>query len=253
MDPIIKLIEPSNESKKILCEIDGYIDNIRCDKLTGKGSIDDYKNLFQRVFEYSDELTTQKISLDMDMKKLDKFADSAEQLTKTISDLTIRLKSIVAVNDIKFLNDFRDKVQKISKLYETIDEFQTTIIESSELYIPTTLEQINKKLRKITEEIDSSMVYLDNFTGIIGDNIIPKNALISDKMKESAQKTCDSLDERKKYINDPPSNKYIIMIIYILIIIVVISIAYYYKYKYTIEILVFIIVVSLIVMTLVLL
>jgi hypothetical protein len=237
-------VEPSPESKKILCEIDGYIDNIRCEKIMGKGSIDDYKVLFQKVFEYSDELASQKITLDMDMKKLDNFADSAEQLTENISNLTIKLKSIIAVNDIKFLNDFKDKVRKISKLYETIEEFQKTIIESSELYIPTTLEKVNNKLCKIIQEIDKSMIYLDNFTEIVENKIVPNDASISNITRESVQKTCDSLDARKKYINcaHPPDNfnKYMFMIIYIFIIIIILTLAYIYKYKYMTEMLVLI-------------
>lgn len=233
-----------NESKRLLYEIDTYVNKIKCDKFLRKGSLDDYKTLFQKVFEYSDEIECNRLNLEYDMKKLSNFAEVAEKLTENIECLTSKIKSIIEVNDIHFLTNFRNKVQKISKLYDTIEEFQTTVVKSSDLYIPKTLETVNSQLSRISKEIDKTMIYLDNFSGVVHSDLIPENAHISNDTKNKINKTCDYLDNRKD-----PSYKYIILIIYILLCIIVLLIAYIYKYKYIMEIFMLIIM-SLLFMTL---
>lgn len=190
-------IDISEEAQAVLKDIESYSEDIKAENFAGKGSLEDYQELFQKVCKYSQDLKDTNIDLTIDMDKLSDFAESAKALTGFIGSLTLSLRRVVTVSDITFLKDFKEKIYNISLLYKTIGDFQTTIIATANLKVPGSVSKILALLQKITSQINNTMTYMDYFTGIISKEEVDKSAYLTDDSRAALNRAISALDTWK--------------------------------------------------------
>ena len=70
--------EQNNETKLVLEQIKLYAGKIQCDVFHGKGSIDDYSELFRAASKIAND--SKQIKLDVDVDGFNEFADAADEL-----------------------------------------------------------------------------------------------------------------------------------------------------------------------------
>ena len=89
-----------------LCAIE-----IKCEDFHGKGSIDDYADLFMAASQIANQTNT--IALDIDIDGFNEFATAADELSALFKNFTTKLQKVNIINDRAFLISILNALQKI--------------------------------------------------------------------------------------------------------------------------------------------
>jgi hypothetical protein len=158
-----KIIQKYNDENdpslnEIMKEITNYAENINCTNFQGKGSIDDYAELFTVVSDLS-----KKNTFIMDISGFYEFGNAADELANLFKNYTVKLQSIYSINNIEFLKVIAASLQKISNLADVFGKLKETILVTSIVEIPKSLEDTRVILDGIMSEVDCAMKYIHHF------------------------------------------------------------------------------------------
>lgn len=145
----------------IMQEITQYAENIKCTNFQGKGSIDDYAELFTVASNLAKE--AKQTSLVIDISGFYEFGNAADELSKVFQEYIIKLKNINVVNDMDFLKAIVSSLKKISHLADVFGKFKETILATSIVQIPKSLEDTRFILDGVMSEVDCAMKYVHHF------------------------------------------------------------------------------------------
>ena len=112
---------PTSENAILLSQIKDYASKIQCSDFHGKGSIDDYTELFKAASQIAHESKQMQLSVDVD--GFNEFADAAEQLSTLFTGFIFRLQNVNVINDAAFLNSILSALKKIVHLSNTFGKF----------------------------------------------------------------------------------------------------------------------------------
>ena len=73
-----------------------YAEKIKCTDFQGKGTINDYANLFEAASKIANE--TKQIQLDVDIEGFNEFASAADDLSALFAEMTIKLQNVNKIN-----------------------------------------------------------------------------------------------------------------------------------------------------------
>jgi hypothetical protein len=151
----------STETNQLLSEIKTYASKITCSDFHGKGSIDDYAELFRAASNIANE--TKQMKLDIETTGFEDFGRAADELSLLFESYIIRLQNISIIDDVDFLRSVHDSLKKIYNLSETFGRFKQTILTTSTIKIPKSAHETKLVLENVMEELDCAMNYINYF------------------------------------------------------------------------------------------
>ena len=154
--------ELSDSSNNVLLnQIRYYASEINCSDFQGKGSIDDYKNLFNAASKIANE--SKQIQLDIDIEGFNEFGQAAEDLSNLFNGFIMRLENVNIINDSVFLSAISNALRKIVDLSKIFTRFKATILATSTIQIPKSAHDTSIIIKGVMDEINCAMGYIGHF------------------------------------------------------------------------------------------
>lgn len=179
--------DPNNE---LMNNIKDYASKINCSDFHGKGTIDDYSELFRAASKIANE--SKQIQLDVDVEGFNEFSQAAEDLSKLFESFTLRLQNINIINDSVFLTAIVSALEKIWILSETFGKFKKTILATTTIQFPKTAHETAVVLNGVMDEINCAMNYINHFVNPSQDALIDSE--LSPEEKNIISKAVDTID-----------------------------------------------------------
>ncbi len=180
------------ESDNLVNEIRNYATQIKCENFHGKGSIDDYTELFAAASKIATD--SKHMELDVDVDGFNEFATAADELSQLFTNFTRRLQNINIINDVAFLRAVSNALNKIVNLSNVFGRFKETILITSEIKVPKTASDAKVILADVMGEVNCAMNYINNF--VTPDSNL-SNGKLSNEDKHIISKAVDTIDNWK--------------------------------------------------------
>ena len=155
----IVIIDDDND--EILDQIKACAVQIKCENFHGKGSIDDYAELFSAASQIATQTNT--VALDINIDGFNEFAVAADELSALFQNFTTKLQKVNIINDKLFLTSILNALQKIVNLSNTFSKFKETILLTNTIDIPKSISETATVINEVSDEIDCAMQYINNF------------------------------------------------------------------------------------------
>jgi len=165
-----------SESSLIVDEIKLYAAKIKCTEFQGKGTIDDYSQLFIAASKIANE--TKQIELDVDVDGFNDFATAADELSALFNGFIVKLQNVNIINDSRFLASILNALKRIDNLSNVFGKFKETIMATSTIKIPKSAHDTALQIQNVMGELNCAMKYISHF--VAPTEIIPNNAQLDD-------------------------------------------------------------------------
>ncbi len=182
-------IEIYNNNNGVIDEIKHYAELIKCENFHGKGSIDDFSELFIAASKIANE--TKQMNLDIDTEGFNEFGKAADDLANLFNSFIVKLENVNIINDSNFLNSVLDALKKIVNLSNVFGKFKQTILATTSIKIPKSVEETSVILENVMREVNCAMNYISNF--VTPNPNLPNAQLDEDDIEiiKNAAKTID--------------------------------------------------------------
>jgi hypothetical protein len=160
---VIKYYDDSNDAGKsaIIAQIQTYAAEIQCSSFRGKGTIDDYTQLFQAAAQIANE--SAQMQLDVDIEGFNEFASAADDLSELFNSFIIKLQNVSIIDDTAFLSAVANALGKISNLSKVFGRFKETILATSTVHLPKSAHDTSVILQNVVGQINCAMTYITHF------------------------------------------------------------------------------------------
>jgi citrate lyase gamma subunit len=145
----------------IMQEISMYAGKINCSDFQGKGTVDDYMELFQAASDMAKHAKQTTLNINIDRFK--EFGNAADELSALFQNYIVKIENINVINDMAFLSEMLFYLKKIWNLSETFGKFKDTILGTSIIKIPKSLEDTRNIIDGVMSEVDCAMKYIECF------------------------------------------------------------------------------------------
>ena len=149
------------ETAQLLSSINSYANKIQCTDFQGKGTIEDYSQLFNAAAKIANE--SKHMQLDVDIDGFNEFADAADELSKLFSSFIVKLESVSIIDDVVFLRSVSIALEKIWKLSEVFGKFKQTILATSSVQLPKSTHETKVALESVISNVNCAMKYISHF------------------------------------------------------------------------------------------
>jgi hypothetical protein len=178
------------ESSVILNDIKAYAAQIKCENFHGKGTIEDYSELFRAASKIANE--TKQMQLNVDIEGFDEFGAAADELSNLFNGFIIKLQSINIIDDLNFLKSVRSALAKIARLADVFGEFKKTIIATATVELPKSAHDARLVVEGVMSEINCAMNYISHFVNPVAP--APTGAELSSVEKNVIEKAVDTIE-----------------------------------------------------------
>jgi hypothetical protein len=151
----------NNAADILLNQIKLYAAEINCSDFHGKGSIDDYTNLFNAASRIANE--TKQMHLDIDVEGFEDFGKAADELSELFNGFIIKLHQVNIIDDYAFLSSIASALSKIVNLSNVFGRFKETILATSTVQIPKSAHTTSVLIHNVSSQIDCAMKYINHF------------------------------------------------------------------------------------------
>ena len=158
-----------SETAMVFNQIKQYASQINCNSFQGKGTIDDYTQLFNVASQIANE--SSQMQLYVDVQGFTEFGNAADELSKLFSSFILKLQNVNIINDLMFLKNILIALEKICNLSDVFGRFKQTLIATSTIQIPKTTHDTSVILDSVMNEVNSAMNYISHF-------VCPENDII---------------------------------------------------------------------------
>jgi len=160
---VIKYYDDTHDSAKsaIIAQIELYASEIQCSNFHGKGSIDDYTQLFQAAAQIANESV--QMQLDVDVDGFNEFASAAEDLSALFTGFILKLQNVSIIDDTAFLTAVANALSKIANLSKVFGKFKETILATSTVQLPKSAHDTSVLIQNVSSQIDCAMKYINHF------------------------------------------------------------------------------------------
>jgi hypothetical protein len=184
---VVEIEDCSNNS--VLDQIKYYAGQIHCSEFHGKGTVEDYSVLFDAASRIVKE--TKQVQLDIDVEGFNEFSRAADELGQLFENFTIRLQNVNIIDDSVFLQSILTSLIKIDQLSNKFGKFKETILATSTIQLPCSVEETRTAIEDVTGEINCAMRYINHFVSPTGPLI---NSELSSVDKNAITKAAATLD-----------------------------------------------------------
>lgn len=151
-----------DSSANILVEqIKGYAQQLDCSDFHGKGSINDYNELFIAAGRIANE--SKQMELDVDIEGFNEFAAAADELSNLFNGFILKLQNVSIITDIQFLTSVSYALSRIVNLSETFGKFKQTIFSTSAVQLPQSAHETREVIEDVMNDINCAMNYINYF------------------------------------------------------------------------------------------
>jgi len=175
----------------IMDEIRFYASKINCKSFQGKGSINDYAELFNIASKLAKEAKQTTLSVDID--GFQSFGNAADELASVFSEYILKLQNINVVNDSEFLNSIAISLKQIYNLSTVFAKLKETILETTIIQIPKSLQETEQILEGVMSEVDCAMKYINHFVSPELDISLCSNAEMDPEDKKMIQEAIHTI------------------------------------------------------------
>jgi hypothetical protein len=182
--------DPHSQSSLLLKDIKLYASKINCSDFQGKGTIDDYANLFEAACKIANE--TKQVQLDVNIDGFNEFASAADDLSKLFESFTIKLQSVNIIDDTAFLSSILEALKKISHLSDVFGKFKETILTTATIQMPKSAHEASLVVKDVMDEVNCAMGYISYFVN--SDQPTPQYAELSVVEKNIISKAVTTID-----------------------------------------------------------
>lgn len=160
---VIHYYDDTSDSAKtaIIAQIQTYAAEIKCTNFQGKGSIDDYAQLFQAASQIANESV--HMQLDVDVEGFNEFASAADDLSALFTSFIIKLQNVSIIDDTAFLTSVANALGKIVNLSKVFGKFKETILATSTVQLPKSAHDTSLLLQNVVGQINCAMTYINHF------------------------------------------------------------------------------------------
>lgn len=151
----------------LIAQIQTYANDIQCSNFHGKGTIDDYAELFQAAAKIANE--SSQMQLDVDIEGFNQFASAADDLSKLFTSFIVKLENVSIIDDTAFLTAVANALGKISNLSKVFGKFKETILATSTVELPKSAHDAKILLQNVVGQVNCAMTYITHFV----DSTIP--------------------------------------------------------------------------------
>ena len=160
---VVHYYNDTHDSAKsaIIAQIHTYAADIKCTNFQGKGSIDDYTQLFQAAAQIANESI--QMQLDVDVDGFNEFASAADDLSALFTGFILKLQNVSIIDDTVFLSAVANALGKIANLSKVFANFKETILATSTVQIPKSAHDTSVLLQNVVGQINCAMTYINHF------------------------------------------------------------------------------------------
>jgi hypothetical protein len=180
-----------SSANAVLNQIKFYASEISCSQFQGKGTIEDYTEIFDAASRIANE--SKQIQLDVDIEGFNEFADAADQLSKLFTSFIVKLQNVSIIDDLAFLTSVSIALEKIWNLSKVFGKFKETILATSTIELPKSTHDTRVVLEGVVSNVNCAMKYVSHF--VDASFSAPPNSDLSDEEKgilKSAVQTIDN-------------------------------------------------------------
>lgn len=145
----------------LLNQIQFYAGQIKCSDFHGKGTVDDYTELFVAASKIAND--AKHMQLDVDIDGFSEFADAADQLSALFTSFITKLENVNIIDDTAFLTQVANALQKIWHLSEVFGKFKQTILATTTVQLPKSTQKARQALESVMDEVHCAMKYINYF------------------------------------------------------------------------------------------
>jgi len=178
------------ETAKLLGDIQNYASKIQCSDFHGKGTIDDYSELFNAAAKIANE--SKQMALNIDIDGFNEFAVAADELSKLFSSFIVKLESVSIIDDLNFLRSVSVALQKIWNLSEVFGKFKQTILATSSIQLPKSTHETKLALETVISNVNCAMKYISHF--VDASVVAPAEADLSTEEKNVIEAAVHTID-----------------------------------------------------------
>jgi hypothetical protein len=182
--------ETNTVNGEIVNQIKSYAQQIQCSDFHGKGTIDDYNQLFVAASKIANE--SKQMTLNVDIDGFNDFAQAADDMSSLFTSFIIKLQNVNIIDDTSFLQTILLALEKIVNLSNIFGKFKDTILATSTIQIPKSAHDTSIVLQGVMDEINCAMNYISYF--VDSSNNKPNDAELSNSEKNIITKAVDTID-----------------------------------------------------------
>ena len=182
--------ETNSQTAAVLAQIQSYASQIQCSDFHGKGSIDDYKNLFNAAAKIANE--TKHMQLDIDIEGFDEFGRAADELSAVFNGFIIKLHQVNIIDDYAFLTSIAAALSKIVNLSNIFGKFKETILATTTVKLPKSAHDTKVIIQGVISEVNCAMQYIGHF--VDASFSAPVDAELSSTEKNIINKAVETID-----------------------------------------------------------
>jgi hypothetical protein len=145
----------------LLSDIQMYASKITCSDFHGKGTIDDYTELFLAASKIAND--SKQMQLDVDIDGFNEFANAADELSKLFTGFIIKLQNVSIINDTAFLKAVSAALKKIWNLSEVFGKFKEIILATSSVQLPKSAHDTRVAVESVIGQVNCAMKYITHF------------------------------------------------------------------------------------------
>jgi hypothetical protein len=183
-------IDPTSENAILLNQIKDYASKIQCSDFHGKGTIDDYTELFKAASKIANE--SKSMNLNIDIEGFDEFSKAADDLSELFNGFIIKLQNVNIINDIEFLRSIKIALHKIWNLSEVFGRFKQTILTTTTIQFPKSAHETKIVLEGVMDEVNCAMQYINHF--VTPTSNVPYDADLSPEEKNIINKAVSTIE-----------------------------------------------------------
>jgi hypothetical protein len=153
--------EQTGPTSVLLNEIKLYAGKIQCSDFHGKGTIDDYNELFVAAAKIATD--SKQIQLNVDIEGFENFGAAADELSALFSSFILKLQNVSIIDDTIFLTAVANALRKIWNLSEVFGRFKETILATTTVSLPKSAHDTSVILQGVMDEVNCAMNYINYF------------------------------------------------------------------------------------------
>lgn len=184
--------DPNSPAGLLVNQIKLYASEIKCSDFHGKGTIDDYTELFVAAGKIANE--SKQMQLNIDIDGFNEFGQAADDLSALFSGFIVKLNNVNIINDISFLTAISIALGKIVNLSKIFGQFKETIISTTTFQVPKSTHDTQIVIQGVMDEINCAMGYISYFVDPSGSTCIPIDAKLSQDEADIISKAVSTID-----------------------------------------------------------